>query len=1027
MRAFAATIFFLIPVVSAAPPPNKGIAVSVQVRTHSGTPIGDAYVALVPEWRSSSHPLVEEIAKNGFSTFSIPPGTYRLLAGARGFALSSQEPVSVSGSSVKELSIELTPLKPVSGIVTDEAGTPIVGARVLRINLAIPPPLGPISEMAVRSLGSDWSDIADSKGKWTLGVPEGDVPLLFEASGRKAEWRIGRANADLSVSLSKGSKLDVTTDRADPNLVLTLSPDVTSAAVTSIPADKQPLLWARWATKSLLSWSSLPPGVYGIYAKYPDPLYFTQTATRLATVTLSPGEEHKVRLVLPPVKKMATSSIALFLSDLSRTDLGEGTETFGRDTKGKPLPVESFTEEVIGGSVVHMRTDESSPPFYGITEDRFFGSIPALADAKREVGIEPWPAAVQPRADVRIQLRAAETTMQIPQSGMVRLRDCQSGQGFAVPMEIRKTGFAGFAAPAGCKSLVVELEPFEPIILSKVLKPGDQFLGEFVLRASASADVHVVRDPSGSLVAGASVRVTASGDKSAENSIPLAEVVTDERGWAHISGLPSYRDLRVVAETREGDKSDAALLRLEPRGRGLIDPLGIPGPATLVVDAKIAESVLTRFPSAHLLSLILEPADPSRGSEKLQNDEPNKPVHFGPLHPGRWLLSAVVRVEGSWAMSNLEDLDLKAGETRALDEKITPNVFEGIVTSDGRGVAAKVLVDERGKTLSFDSDSAGMFLAVLQNPGIYPVGVARMSAQSNVSPVGDVAFTDPARRIEIAIPKGAVVVTRVHMGDRPLPKTVVWLSRRDSAGLVDSITNRGRATDLTGNATFEDLAPGSWTFSVRETESRSGAEKSITVDSGESKTLDLDLTEAPGIHGTIRDIGQSPLPGAHVDCLFVGPTGSPDRASAVSDSDGTFSIQLIAPVPPRALCSVVGPLGNVDGAKVVPGQDVYLTMPSATGTLRVVNLAKAGKLDIFWLVAPDGRGVSLSAMAINLGQFGSTLSIPALSSGPWKVVRIQSLAQWLTLANGLGATLQSVAEISLSPGATETVQLEAGN
>jgi hypothetical protein len=1007
--------------------PATTVAVTVRVRTTGGSPVAQAYVGLIPAWRPSSRPLVEEIAEKGVSVLRVPAGTYWLIAGARGFAVSSLGPVSVSQTSGMNQAIELPALKPATGTVRDEEGHPVTGARVAGVNAAIPPPLGSLSELAVRYLAADLSATTDQNGKWTRKLPEGAVPLLFEAPGRAAEWRIRPENgpAILDVSLSTGATLKVTTDRVDPNLIVTLSREEPNPP-TSILADEQPRVWARWTKSNVITWSSLPPGVYGVYAKYPDPRYFMQTAAKLATVTLAAGGQRAVRVALPSVRLPATSSGALFLRGISRKDLGEELQAFGRDTAGNPKLVEYCVEEVIGGSVVYVKTDSVRGPFYGMTKDRFFSTVPDLAEARQDANAEPWPAAVHPRAGAHVHLRFAEKDLQPPRSGVAVLRDCGKGDRVTVPIEVGRDNLARFTAAAGCQSMVLEFEPYEPVVTARVLQPGDQSLGEFLLRGAGSAEVHVVRGPGAALVAGATVRVI-SDETPGQRSIVVKEAITDDRGWAHLPGLPPYRDLRVIAETPEGDKSDDAALRVEPRERGVVDPLAVPEPAALIVDAKIDETFLVRFPAARVATLFVRPADPDRQSEKRQQDTPKTRdaplIRFDRLHPGRWLVSGLVSVAGTYSLVDIEGLELKAGETRRLEATIAPNVFEGVVTSEGNGVAAKVIIDDGGQRLNFNSDASGMFRAALQNRGTYRVAVARLSAQGNFIPIGDVAFTDPSRRIEIAIPVGGTVTARVRLGDQPLARTVVWVSRRDDTGMVEQMTNRGGTTDLAGETRFDDLMPGLWTFSVRDQETRRGAEKTATVDGGASITIDLDLASAAAIQGTIRDLGGSPLPRARVECLFVGPTGNPDRASADSDSEGAFSIDLIAPPPPSALCSVIGPMGTVDAFKSIPGQPVEITVPGATAVLQLPDWSEHGNPAMVWLVAPDGRVISLNTVAMTIARFGSPLTIPALAAGRWKVVRVQSLPQWLALADGMGVSLPALADFTLRAGTTETIHL----
>ena len=595
-----------------------------------------------------------------------------------------------------------------------------------------------------------------------------------------------------------------------------------------------------------------------------------------------------------------------------------------------------------------------------------------------------------------------------------------------VPIEIKPDGVARFTAAAHCRSLVLELDPFEPVVSYEVLQKGAQSLGEIVLHAAGSADVRVARDPGGEMVAGATVRVTTMDEfLGASKAVIVKEAVTDDRGWAHFAGLPPNRELRLIAETTSGDTSDAAVLRLTPRERGVVDPLNVPEPAALIIDATIEEAFLARFPATRVSTLLVDPADQRRRSERRQENTTEMPMRFGALHPGTWSVGGVVYVDKTYSFFELEDIELKPGETRRIDARITPDVFEGMITSEGKGVAARVLIDDRGKILYFNADDTGVFRVVLQHKGVYRVTASRMKAQGNVFPIGNIAFTDPSRRIEIAIPAGASVKTRVRMGDGPPPRSTVWASQRDDKGVIDRTTARGRSTDPAGEAVFEDLAPGVWTFSVRESESRSGAEKSITVVAGEDQTIDLDLTDAAAIHGTTRDLGGSPLPRARVECLFIGPVGNPDRASAISTSEGKFEIDLTAPSPPSALCSVVGPMGTVDAVRLSPGPRVNLTVPGATATLTINNWPKAGGADRLWLVAADGRAIGLRSVAMHLGQHGTALTIPALAVGRWKLVQLQTMPQWLALAKGVGASLPSLAEVTLRAGTTERIELGA--
>jgi len=1020
----AGTLFVAVGSAGAATTSTQEVVVAARVRSGATSLIRDAYVGLVPEWRQWSQPLVEEVAERGISRFRVPPGNYWLIAGAPGYGFSSLGPLDVSGSET-ELAIELRPLQPATGIVREESGRPIAAARVSTVNAATLPSLGKFSALALRHLALGWSATTGEDGVWTLPLPKGAVPLLFESAGRGAGWRIRPEDAPATeVALSKGAALTVNTDREDANLVLTLSTEESGAAST-IPVARQPLLWARSAKTRVLTWNSLPPGTYTIYAKYPEPRYFMRIATKLATVVLAPEQQEKVEVTLPKVRQRVTRWTALLVREKPPEELGKEVQAFGRDAQGRAVPLDFVVEEVIGGSVVHLNVGESSPPFFATTADHFFSVDPPLAEAQRDAGATPWIASVHWRADAGAQFRSLEKELPLPQTGLARLRDCNEAGDVVVPIEIRPNGFAWFTAAAGCRSLVLELDPFEPVVASRTLQQGEQALGEFVLRAAATADVRVTRDPAGEIAGGATVRImTMSDAEKGSSAVVVAEAVTNDAGWARFAALPPLRELRVIAESSDGSKSDAAVLRLTPRGHGVVDPLKVGEPASLTIDAKIDEAFMARFPSTRVSTLFIQPADQIRESEELQKNVEDAPVRFGPLGAGRWLVMAVVRIGTTYAHFELEDVELKAGEARQITVRITPNLFEGIVTSEGKPVEAKVTIQIGEWPQHFLSDANGLFRVPLKEKGIYRVVVARMSAQGNDFPVGKIAFTDPSRRIEIAIPKSATVIARATAGDRAVPpRTIIGVSRRTETGLVDAMTTRGRFTNAAGEATFEDLAAGVWEFSVHDKESGRRAEKSISVDAGERKTVELELTGAAVIEGTIRELGGTSLPRARVECLFIGPGGNPDRAGAVSDGEGHFAIDLIAPPPPSALCSVIGPVGSVDAARMTPGQRSDFTVSGATASLRIPNWGELHDPDRYWLVTPDGRPVSLSAVARLLGQSRRSLAIPALAAGRWKVVRVESLQQWLALANGLGAALPAEAEVSLRAGTDESIQL----
>jgi hypothetical protein len=1000
-------------------------AVAVRVETKDGRSIENAYAALLPPWRPSTRPVVETVGNDRIVLWA-PAGSYWVMAGARGYAMSLKGPFTVSTESGATVSVTLEPLASTSGRVLDARGGPVAGARVASMNAAIPAPLGTVSEVAARHLSSDWSTTTDRDGRWTLDLPAGDVPLLFEAPGLASEWRI-RPKGDhgpLDVVLSEGATLNVETERIEPNLVVTLARDADGPG--SIPVSDQAAVWSRWATRTDLMWSSLPPGTYSIYAEYPDPLFFMSRPVRVATVTLAPGETADVRVELPPARRKATAYGTLFLRGMRGSDRWDDLELFARDAGGKPERLQHAVEEALGGTVAYVKTEGVRGPFYGMTKDRFFFTAPDVVDAGAGASGAPAVLVVRPRAEAHLRLRYADEDLEPSRSGVAALLECGSDERtrVSVPIRIDKNSVAAFSAPAGCRTAILKFDPFEPVIITTALAPGSQSLGEFVLKVAASAEVHVVRDPGALPVEGALVRVFS--DRTApEQPIPVAEATSDEGGWAKIHGLPPNRTVRIIGQTAEGDRSDPVVISLEPRRQAVIDPLTIREPATVIVDAKIDEDVLSRFPAARVATLLITPADVSRNAEKRQENvgPEGMPIRFERLHPGIWRISGVVSLAGVFTVQDLEEIKLKAGETAIVEATIAPNVFQGLVTSKGAGVAAKVIVEDGTRKLNFTSDPDGSFRLALQKPGTYRVWVARLSAQGNMIPVGEVEFRDPLSAVNIRIPDGGGATARVRRAGRPVAGAVVWVSRREGSGTVERATNRAQTSDATGEAKFEDLIPGAWTFTVTETETHRAAEKTVNVEAGANVAFDLDLSSAATISGTIRSFYGAPLPDADVECLFLGLSGNPDRVSTRSDSKGEFAFEMSPPGPPAALCSVIGPMGVVDAFRSTLGQHANVTLPVLTATLTIADWAEERAPELYWLVAPDGRTISLSTSAGRLGAAGLPLTIPGLAAGSWKVVRVESLPLWVALASGAGGSLSAVTTVTLEPGSAKTIFL----
>ena len=1009
---------------------ESAVSVRVHVVGPDGETVRNVYVALVPTWRPWSSPLVEEISETGYSIFHVARGTYYAVCGAHGLQVAVDGPYKFVSDTGGSVNVILKPLINVTGSVTDERGRPLQGVHVAEARGAIVAPFGRLSAMGVRHLSPDWSVISDEKGGWSLGISDGKVPLVFSAPGRATQWRFHNSNdmTPVNVLMPEGATLRVTCDRSDPNLVITLEQEG-GESPDAIPHNWQRQLWAQWATTPALTWSSLPAGLYSIYAKYFDPKYFVRHAKQIGKVTVARGQSAELALTVPPLVRPASKAILIYLEGTPTRDVDvDDLQAFAVSADGEVRIRRCVVQEAVGGSVIHIDADDARLPAYAVTADHFIAANSGMTVTGEST--PPTSAAVYPRADAHLMLHSGEKDLPFPRSGSVVLRNCSKTDAqIIVPLRIHGSSLADFTAPAGCQSGVLSFTPFEPFILARPLRPGDQSLGEVLLHAAAAADVHVIRRPGDAVVSGASVRVIALPRDSRDGERVLAaEGQTDPAGWVHIDGLPVRRDLEFFAQTPDGHSSLAALARAEPRERVTVDPLSVPMPATLIVTPTMKAWVYELFPSARIRAVYVEPTDRRRADEekKQQNAHGGEALRFERLKPGKWRIVAIVDVAGTYAVLQADEVELKSGDTRKLEASVEPQVFHGRVTAGDKGVAARITLENRSADdvvrQHFDSSSDGAFHAVLANKGTYSAVAVRMDAQGDDIPLGEIEFNDPSKLVEIRLPSTGTLVARVRSGDRPVTNAKVFISRiRNGLDRVEQ-DQRGRLADAQGAARFENITAGDWTV-VARTEEGGGAKKTVTVKEHEDSEVTLELEQGEAIEGSIHDAAGTAVPDVRVDCLLLDVKGLPERSNTMTDLEGKFTIHLVSKLAAPALCSVVAPAGIVDAFRAMPGDAAHISLPSDTGSLQITDWGQRYSAGAFWLAMSDGRVIDLSAVADVLGRFRTSLQIPRLKAGEWTIVKIQSLQDWIALAAGHETSVAAVTHLRLAQGKFESVRV----
>ena len=176
------------------PPPASGTIIGRVIDANTGKGIGGALVTLslvsdVPALEPANSPdrTVVTSADGKYGFRNLGPARYAISATKRGYlagGLGARRPggrrqllVLADGERSTASPITLWKQAAISGIVTDEAGEPIVGARVRALRRT--PPRG-------REFGGESSGMTDGSGRYRIGeLPPGDYLVLVSSISNK--------------------------------------------------------------------------------------------------------------------------------------------------------------------------------------------------------------------------------------------------------------------------------------------------------------------------------------------------------------------------------------------------------------------------------------------------------------------------------------------------------------------------------------------------------------------------------------------------------------------------------------------------------------------------------------------------------------------------------------------------------------------------------------------------------------------------------------------------------------------------
>lgn len=1009
-RIFLVMVFGLM----AASPVSAQPTVPVRVTVHGRKPLIDAYVSLTAADRPWWRPSVEAIVPAGLTTLNIPPGVYRAFVGAN----DCQDVVRLVRvtPATRELRFDLEPEIPVSGVVLDEQGQPLVQARVREARLLGPTRLRGISDLAFRYFAPRWSTRTDTHGRWTLPANgEGNLALLIEAPAYAPAFTwLTASQGNRQTILKKGASLRVSLDRADSDVALTLLRDATPGS--DIPTDWQTIVWSRSADLKTVEWASLPAGTYHIVARYPDPRRFAH-AVSLGAATLAQGQAVTNTVDLPSEPRVETDVMKLFVPDKTTLDLsGAIAHT---DGVAGANPVRLATEAVSGGVVLYLNA-KAAPSEVAVVTPAYLIAASELTET--EAVDAAFQTFISARADASLVVAMQETTASLPRSAVARFYDCTSDQRFMVVTDVEHSGEVKLPYPTACRSVVLEAAPYEPLFIEANLRAKEtKSLGTFALRPGAIAEIHALRDPGGQDAAGAIIRVLAVG---AIEPIVVASGTADNAGRLRLRALPADRDLIVEARDPMENLTGSSPVELEPGAVTSMDPLLIPLPARVTIAARLAPEFRERFPESKIQAVLIEREGDADQKSRRVAAFGKDPIRFDRLSPGKWHPSVLIEASGSPQPIPFDDLDLRAGEERHVDVEIRPLIFSGTIFAGGKGVRATLGFKEPPGMVTITrfatSGEDGRFTVMLPRSEVYTVTAAR-SANEYVT-LGEFQLEEE-QPLRLTFPEATLVV-RVDDGDKPVADAKMTATLHLSSmrgGVLDVV--RTAQTDNNGEAAFDALLGGRWVIEARHPSVALKAETGIDLQTGDHKKAELHLMSPLSLQGFVHDSADAPVPAARIDCIFVAPGNVPQAVRGDTDAEGHFALELSSSMPTRLNCGVTTSWGAVAAFITGPTNSADFKLPSETTTLVIPDWPSERRQERYWLVADDGRMMNLAWASSKLRSAWKPLYLPRIPVGSWKLVRAENLDEWMRLFTVGGNALSPLTKFQAQSGKAETVAL----
>ncbi|MEA2344050.1 MAG: hypothetical protein QOF63_2219 [Thermoanaerobaculia bacterium] len=1016
-------ILFIVPCsgMYAAQRAGGSLDVSVRARSTHGS-LSGVYVALVPLDAPAYRPTMETIVDGAVKWEGITAGDYVLLAEASSFEPAMQN-VTISEGRSDQVTLEFQPLFELSGSVTDTAGRPIKDAAVSHPRIVPPSSLGVMSNLARRN-ARHLRTTTDENGLWKIGVIHKELYLLVEAPGYESawvSWSPDKGPRLPPIKLQPGSSLRVVTNRAAPDLVLTLVPK--SPVNTSIPPVWQDRIWARDVETTSVEWKSMPAGEYDLVASWPDPRRFADPVP-LRQVHLSGNGIEEIRVELPNVAALTTKTARI---RIPKSDV-LGLRAFVRTSSGAK-EVAAASENVMRGRVLYANTDPASDVFFTTEGEVILGRLPAATAQNQEQA----PAIIGvkfPRANGTLRVSVPEHA-ELPSFGNARFDECTGDaapMSFVLPVSVGKGGDAALPLLVGCHALTLRFESFSPVAVRPQARAREKvWLGAHKLTSAASAQIHVVHKSDGTNVAEAVV--TASVDRGGTDRLIIAKGISRADGWLTLGGLPAGEEIIFRAE--DSRKIAGMVTRtIDPGKEDVIDPLPLTEAGQLTVIPHLEASFKSENPKAGIVGVIVLPENGGKADMKsVDLNSSMQEAVFPGLKAGSWKVVAVVAVDGLTQPIDVTVLKIEDGDKKKIEPEIKLLVVSGHLTSHGRGVAASIqFTDPPGPgaiARRVRSEQDGLFRAILPRPGYYGIAARRQLADPDIE-LAPIQIEGSVYDLRIELPEGSLSV-RVFSDEKPAADAEVTVSMLGDSREQNQLLRLGRTvrTNLIGEVVLDELQDGIWLVRARGNDERV-AEKTIEIAAARPASVRLDLDGGSTLQGSVFDSSGNPAGAATVNCIYSGSDGIPRVGFTDTDSWGKFHIHFPKPAPERLQCGVATADGGIGTFVTAPVDQASWTLPAATGAVTLTNWSDRGNRDRYWLLGADGGLFDVSWAARKWGMLDGPFTIRKVPAGTWSVVRVDSAGAFSIVAGGGAGQLPKLAQVRLGSGEHDEIDMKSG-